>query len=159
MKIINTTLALLVKEDKILLALKKRGFAKNKYNGIGGKLNPTETPEAAMIRETKEEINVTPLKYQKVGEIKFEEYYQKEFKIIKMHIYKIDTWDGIPTETAEMKPKWFKISEIPYNQMLPDDEHWLPLVINGKKIKAFFKFSENWDLLFKEITIIDKEIM
>lgn len=52
MKIINTTLALLVKEDRILLALKKRGFAKNKYNGIGGKLNPTETPEAAMIRET-----------------------------------------------------------------------------------------------------------
>ncbi len=36
MKIINTTLALLVKEDRILLALKKRGFAKNKYNGIGG---------------------------------------------------------------------------------------------------------------------------
>ena len=63
----ETTLCLLKKDNSILLAMKKRGFGSRKYNGIGGKIEKGETPDEAMIRETKEEINVTPIKYEKVG--------------------------------------------------------------------------------------------
>ncbi len=156
MKTIETTLALLIKKDKILLAKKKRGFAKNKYNGIGGKLKPNENPELAMIRETEEEINVTPLKYEKVGLIEFEEYYKNELEFIKMHVYKIDKWVGIPKETEEMCPKWFNVNKIPYEKMLPDDSYWLPLILENKKIKAYFKFAEDWQLLANEIEILAK---
>ncbi|PLS18885.1 hypothetical protein CVD28_00345 [Bacillus sp. M6-12] len=30
------------------------------YNGVGGKIEPTESPKEAMIRETEEEIGLTP---------------------------------------------------------------------------------------------------
>ena len=62
MKKMETTLCLLRRNEEILLAMKKRGFGEGKYNGVGGKIEGTETPEAAMLRETKEEIGVTPIK-------------------------------------------------------------------------------------------------
>ena len=62
MKKIQTTLLFLLKENQILLGMKKRGFGAGKYNGIGGKLEPDETVEQAMVRETQEEIGVTPNK-------------------------------------------------------------------------------------------------
>ena len=48
---LETTLLYLRKNDEILLAKKKRGFAKDKYNGVGGKVENGETPEEAAIRE------------------------------------------------------------------------------------------------------------
>ncbi len=157
MKRLETTLCLLRKEDEILLAMKKRGFGEGKYNGVGGKIEKNETPDEAMIRETKEEINVTPMKYDKVGLIEFEEYYKGEKQIVVFHLYLVSEWLGTPTESDEMKPKWFKIDSIPYDKMFPDDYYWLPLILDNKKVKAFFNFDENWNLLEKNIIILDKE--
>ena len=52
------TLCLLVKDDKVLLAMKKRGFGMGKWNGVGGKVEDGETIEMAAARETGEEIGV-----------------------------------------------------------------------------------------------------
>ena len=60
-------------------------------------------------------------------------------------------WKENPSESEEMNPKWFDIKKLPFYQMLPDDKYWLPLVLDGKKIKAYFKFDEEWNLLSKEI--------
>ena len=149
---LETTLCLLKKEDNILLAMKKRGFGEGKYNGVGGKLEKGETPEVAMIRETQEEIKVTPTHYEKVGFIEFDEYYKGEKTRVVFHLYIAYDWEGTPKETEEMKPKWFSIKEIPYSQMFPDDQYWLPLILEGKKIKAYFEFDENWNLLSKQIS-------
>ena len=56
MKTQLTTLLLILKDNQILLAEKKRGFGVGKFNGIGGKVEKDETIEGAMIRETQEEI-------------------------------------------------------------------------------------------------------
>lgn len=40
--------------------------------------------------------------------------------------------------------------------MFPDDKYWLPLILNGEKIKAYFDFDENWNLLSKNIDKLDK---
>lgn len=138
MEILETTLCLLKKEDKILLAMKKRGFGKDKYNGVGGKIESGETIEEAMIRETKEEILVTPIKYEKVGYIEFDEYYKNSKIRLAFHLYLIYEWEGEPTETDEMKPEWFNINNIPYDKMFPDDKYWLPLILEGKKDKSLF---------------------
>jgi len=62
-------------------------------------------------------------------------------------------WEGeVKEECGPMKPRWFNVNEIPYNEMWEDDKYWLPLVLNGQKIKAKFYF-EN-DRLF--LSIIDK---
>ena len=53
---------------------------------------------------------------------------------------KLDFNKGEPKESKEMRPKWFKVDEIPFDEMWPDDEFWLPKVLNGKKVKAKFIF-------------------
>ena len=116
---IETTLCLLKRDNKILLAMKKRGFGKGKYNGIGGKIEKNETPEQAMIRETQEEINVTPIKYEKVGIVEFDEYYKGKKQNLIFYLYFIHEWKGIPSESNEMKPEWFDIDSIPYEKMFP----------------------------------------
>ena len=41
------------KKDKVLLAMKKRGFGAGKWNGVGGKVKDGETIKQAAIRERK----------------------------------------------------------------------------------------------------------
>lgn len=111
-----------------------------------------------MIRETEEEINVTPTKYEKVGLMEFDEYYIGNKQNLVFHLYIAYEWVGDPTESEEMSPKWFKIDDIPYDNMFPDDKYWLPLILDGKKIKAYFEFDEEWNLLNKKIEDLDKNI-
>ena len=153
---LETTLCLLKKENKILLAMKKRGFGEGKYNGVGGKIEKGETPEEAMIRETKEEIAVVPTKFEKVGFIDFDEYYKGKKERVTFHLYFVKEWTGEPTESEEMNPKWFDVDNIPYDKMFPDDKYWLPLILEGKKIKAYFDFDEEWNLLCKKIDDLDE---
>lgn len=148
---LETTLCLLKKEEKILLAMKKRGFGEGKYNGVGGKIKEGETPEEAMIRETEEEIFVTPTKYEKVGYISFDEFYKDSKIRLAFHLYLAYEWIGEPKESDEMNPKWFNINEIPYDKMFPDDKYWLAHILNGEKIDAYFDFDEDWNLISKKI--------
>lgn len=148
---LETTLCLLKKDNKILLAMKKRSFGEGKFNGVGGKIESGETPEDAMIRETEEEILVTPTKYEKVGIIEFDEFYKGKKEKVMFHLYIVSEWQGEPTESEEMKPEWFDIKNIPYDRMFPDDKYWLPLILDGKKIRAYFDFDEEWNLLNKKI--------
>jgi 8-oxo-dGTP diphosphatase len=55
---LETTLCLLKKDNKVLLAMKKRGFGEGKFNGIGGKIESGETPEEALRREIVEELDI-----------------------------------------------------------------------------------------------------
>jgi len=139
--------------------MKKRGFGVGKYNGIGGKIEKDETPEDAMIRETQEEILVTPTNYEQVGIIEFDEYYKAKKENVVFYLYMVYDWKGEPQETEEMNPSWFNINEIPYDKMFPDDKYWLPLVLEGKKIKAYFEFDENWNLLSKNIKNIKEQLI
>lgn len=54
----ETTLCLIKKDGKLLLAEKKRGYGQGKINSAGGKLEQNETPEQAVIREIKEELGI-----------------------------------------------------------------------------------------------------
>ena len=40
----------------------------------------------------------------------------------------------------EMCPQWFNHDSIPYDQMWVDDKLWYPLLLQGKRFNAFFKF-------------------
>ena len=51
---IHATLMFVVQGDSILLIEKKRGLGAGKINGPGGKIDPGETPEEAVMRETRD---------------------------------------------------------------------------------------------------------
>lgn len=141
----QATILLLLKNDKVLLAMKKRGFGEGKWNGVGGKPNPNEDIYDTAIRECEEEIKVTPVNPKKVAEINF--YFplvskEKSFDQ-KVTVFIARNWKGDPEETEEMKPKWFKMEEVPYEKMWWDDKFWMPVVFDGKLLKASFMFGEN----------------
>lgn len=136
-----TTLCLLVRDNKILLAMKKRGFGVGKWNGVGGKVEKGETIETAAARETGEEIGVVadPIGMENVGNIEF--YFKDKPEWNQhMHIFLVKNWEGEPKESEEMMPKWYSQNEIPFDAMWPDDKHWLPAVLAGKRIEGKFSF-------------------
>ena len=154
MKTIETTLLLLRKDNKIMLALKKKGFGMGKYNGLGGKLEPGETPEQAMLREAYEEGRIKPVDYTYMGENEYSEFINGEPVKLKFHLYLTENWIGEP---EEMKPYWFDIDKIPYENMFAGDIYWLPLVLDNKKIHGYFEFDENWNLINHEVLEISNE--
>lgn len=140
------TLLFLIKENQILLAMKKRGFGTGKWNGVGGKQSENETIEETCVRECQEEINVKPKNLSKVGILNF--YFNDQKNIDqKVFVYVTKEWEGEPSESEEMAPKWFKIDKIPYQEMWQDDIHWLPLVLKGKYVEGDFWFDANDQLL------------
>lgn len=133
----QVTLLFLLRDDEILLAMKKRGFGKNRWNGCGGKVEPDETIEQAMIRECQEEIAVTPVAYHKVA---IHQFVMEDHEDFEAHTYLCTQWQGEPSETDEMAPQWFNTSAVPYADMWQDDIVWLPAVLQGKKLQTTFTF-------------------
>jgi mutator protein MutT len=132
------TLLLLIRGDEILLAMKKRGFGAGRWNGVGGKIEPGETIEQAAIRECQEEIGVTPVQYWPVAIHDFTEMHEAQLANLRVYAYVCDKWEGEPAESEEMRPRWFKTTAIPYENMWPDDPFWLPRVLTGEKLRTKF---------------------
>ena len=135
------TLCIIHDDEKILLALKKRGFGQGRWNGYGGKPNENETIEQAAVRETKEEAGINLLNIKKRGVINFR-FNDKPDWVFEMHLFCVLEYTGQPVETDEMRPEWFKIKEIPFNDMWAGDRHWLPLFLEGKNLEGEFLFED-----------------
>jgi hypothetical protein len=41
-------------------------------------------------------------------------------------------YEGAVLESEEMQPQWFTLEEIPFEEMRPDDQIWLPEALKGK---------------------------
>ena len=134
--------------------MKKRGFGAGRWNGFGGKIEVGETIEDAARREMKEESGIDILTMEKVGIHEFE-FEMKQGEILEVHVFRVDDFSGIPTETEEMRPEWFMFSDIPYDIMWPDDQYWLPLFLEGKKFRTKFLFGADDIILEKKISKVE----
>ena len=135
--------------------MKKRGFGSDRYNGVGGKIEPNETVEQALIRECQEEIGVTPKTYRKIAEHDFLQTEGDEPWRMYVHAFFCEDWEGEPIETDEMAPEWFAIDAIPYDNMWQDDQHWLPLVLENYKVYGQFTFDKDDQMTSHDIKVVD----
>ena len=115
------------------------------WNGFGGKVEKGETIEEGAKREMKEEAGIEISKISKLGIIEFES--QGDPEILEVHIFRVKEFKGVPVESEEMKPKWFNIGEIPFDQMWPDDKYWLPLLLEEKRFKGKFLFNKSNEII------------
>lgn len=152
MKRLELTLLYLRNKDQVLLAMKKRGFGVGKWNGVGGKIELNESVEQALIRECQEEICVTPTIFEKSGELVFNEFHNGARTLMNLHIYTATSWKGVPTESEEMKPKWFSEQSMPYDDMWPADKEWLPLVLQGNYVSGEFTLRSDNSVASRNIT-------
>lgn len=160
-KLRDSTLLFLIKKTNgeitdICLAMKKRGFGMNRWNGVGGKVNQgVESIAEATIREAKEEILVEVKSLDKVAELEFYFLHNSNFNQL-VHVYFTEEWLGEPQESEEMRPEWFKVNKIPFDKMWADDIFWLPEVLKGNLIKASFTFGVDDNVIDQEVNIVDK---
>mgnify|MGYP006283993441 CR=1 FL=1 len=131
------TLCFVVDNDRVLLIRKKRGLGAGKMNAPGGKLEKGETPEQGAIRETREEVGVTPegLEYRGVLRFQFTDGYG-----LWCAVFVARGWSGELVETDEAVPYWVDITKVPYDEMWADDRLWLPKVLEGETFTGSFVF-------------------
>ena len=131
------TLVFVVKDGSVLLIRKKRGLGAGKINAPGGRLEEGETPLEAAIRETREEVCITPrdLSYAGVNLFQFVDGYS-----IHVHVFKARDFEGDPKETDEATPLWAPVDAIPYEEMWEDDRLWIPLVLEGVPFSGRYVF-------------------
>jgi 8-oxo-dGTP diphosphatase len=132
--------------QEILLGRKKVGFGKGKYGGVGGKLDPGETPVDAAVRELEEEtgIQVAVSALAAAAHLTFLFPYRPAWSQV-VHVYTARTWQGIARPSREIDPEWIAVSEIPYGEMWDDCRHWLPRVLDGDWTRARFVFGPDND--------------
>ncbi|KXS19575.1 hypothetical protein M427DRAFT_143316 [Gonapodya prolifera JEL478] len=126
--------------NEVLLGLKKRGFGASYHNGFGGKVERGETILEGAHRELKEECGLSSSHLQKVGINYFT--FQNSRVHLEVHVFLTTHWEGDIIETEEMKPKWCKVEEIPYESMWVDDHLWFPHLFNRQKWVARFDFGD-----------------
>ena len=134
-----STLLFVVKGDSVLLIRKKRGLGAGKINGPGGRLEGDETPKECAIRETREELLINPLHVREAGQLFF---HAEDMPRIHGHVFVATDYEGMPTETDEAIPIWFKVSDLPFDEMWDDDRLWLAEVLQGAIVEGYFTFVE-----------------
>lgn len=135
---VQATLLFVLHEGQILLMRKKRGLGAGKVNGPGGKLEPGETPVEAAVRETREELCVTPLDPQPRGTLAFQ--FVDGLRMF-VWVFVAHSHTGVATETDEAVPLWTPLDRIPYDEMWADDRVWVPHALAGRTVRLHAVFS------------------
>lgn len=136
----KATLIFCIRGDQVLLAMKKRGFGSGKWNGYGGKVKENEHPITAAARELKEESGII-IDERNLGQVALVDFYFDQKSVFECYVYTTHTWQNEPIETEEMRPSWYPITNLSFNEMWAADVKWIPLILNGEKIKAEINFN------------------
>ena len=129
MKCINVVAAIIKKDDVIFATQRGYGEFKDKWEFPGGKIEPNETKENALIREIKEELDasIEIIKYLKTIEYGYPNFH------LKMDVFlcqlKNPHMELIEAENA----KWISKNETSQLDWLPPDK----ILIEELKEKLF----------------------
>jgi 8-oxo-dGTP diphosphatase len=94
----------------------------------GGKLDPGERPEAALIRELKEELGIE-VKEACLAPLTFASHAYPEFHLL-MPLYICRRWEGIPAAREGQALKWVRPGKLRDYPMPAADEPLIPALID-----------------------------
>jgi 8-oxo-dGTP diphosphatase len=119
--------ALVDVDGRVLLARRPEG---KKMAGLwefpGGKLNPGETPEAALIRELKEELGID-VSAACLAPFAFASHAYERFHLL-MPLFLCRRWKGIPTPRENQTLTWVRANRLTEYEMPPADKPLIPLL-------------------------------
>ncbi len=125
MKTVLVVAAALIDDDgRVLIAQRPEGKAMaGLWEFPGGKVEPGEIPEAALIRELEEELGIV-VKKACLAPFVFASHTYENFHLL-MPLYLIRRWEGEPESREHKSLKWVKPLALRDYDMPPAD---LPLV-------------------------------
>jgi len=120
--------ALIDADDRILVAQRPPG---KQLAGLwefpGGKVDPNERPEAALIRELREELGIE-VKEPCLAPLTFASHGYENFHLL-MPLYVCRRWQGLVTPREGQALKWLRARQLRDIPMPPADEPLIPALI------------------------------
>ena len=104
-----------------------KGETKFKWEFPGGKIEPGETPQQALVRELKEELKITVKVHERITNI-VDEY---PTQILHIDTYRCELIEGTPTLTEHINMAWSNKDELDQLEFSPADD---PTLDKIKKI-------------------------
>ncbi len=133
--VLVVAVAFLDSHGRVLLAERPAGKSMaGLYEFPGGKVEPGETPEAALVRELQEELGVT-IDIEKCFPLTFASHSYEKFHLL-MPLYGCTRWDGDFCSKEGQKFEWVdpeKLLEVP---MPEADYPLLPAVLQAMRKQA-----------------------
>jgi 8-oxo-dGTP diphosphatase len=128
MKIILVSAVALIDPDgRVLLAQRPEGKSlAGLWEFPGGKVEPNETPEAALIRELKEELDIDTWS-SCLAPLSFASHSYPEFHLL-MPLFVCRRWQGTPRATEGQTLAWVKPNALRDYPMPPADLPLIPIL-------------------------------
>ncbi|MBO5525533.1 MAG: (deoxy)nucleoside triphosphate pyrophosphohydrolase [Clostridia bacterium] len=124
---IEVVAALIWEGDRFMIcqrpANKARGLL---WEFVGGKVEPGETKEQALIRECREELAITL----SVGNVFMEVVHKYPDVTVHLTLFNATIAEGIPQKIEHNDVRWITPSEIPNHTFCPADEEILVRMIH-----------------------------
>lgn len=98
---------------------------------VGGKVEPGETKEQALIRECREELNITL----SVGDVFTEVVHEYPDITVHLTLFNAEISEGVPELLEHNDLKWITPSEIANYNFCPADKAILERIVKFSKLK------------------------
>lgn len=122
-----SAVALIDPEGRVLLAQRPEGKSlAGLWEFPGGKVEPGETPEAALIRELKEELGIDTWK-SCLAPLSFASHSYEEFHLL-MPLFACRRWEGIPRGHEGQRLAWVRPGQLRDYPMPPADLPLIPIL-------------------------------
>lgn len=124
----ETTLCYIQKDNEYLMLhriKKEEDINKDKWIGIGGRIEEGETPEQCIVREVREETGLILTSYQYRGIVHF---CSDEYEDEDMHLFTADGYEGEIIECDEGVLKWIDRDKLYDLPMWEGDKLFLGLI-------------------------------
>ncbi len=119
---------------QVCLGEQKRGPHKDLLMPPGGKCNDGEPFDLCARRECTEEIGALIKSLSRPRAVLNVVYETgDQFRIV---VFTSDELNHMPKETAAMKPRWYDVTQLPWERMPAADPYWMPILFGGHPFEA-----------------------
>ena len=125
--VLVAAVALIDAEGRVLLAQRPEGKSMaGLWEFPGGKVEPGETPEAALVRELQEELGIDTWE-SCLAPLTFASHSYEDFHLL-MPLFACRKWDGIVTAQEGQKLAWARANQLRDYEMPPADIPLIPIL-------------------------------